>query len=111
MPLRLVFALLSFCHILEYQTDVSKNLIWQLIKSGTSIGANLEEGQAGQTKPDFITKNAIALKEARESNYWLRIILGSYELDASIAVEANELKEESREIALIVGAIIVRAQK
>ena len=39
--------------------------------AGTSIGANLEEATGGQTKPDFITKNCIALKESRETRYWL----------------------------------------
>jgi four helix bundle protein len=45
----------------------------QLIRSGTSIGANLEEAQAGQSRADLISKNAIALKEARETHYWLRL--------------------------------------
>ncbi len=39
------------------------------LRSGTSIGANLEEAQAGQSRADFISKNAIALKEARETHY------------------------------------------
>ncbi len=43
------------------------------LRSGTSIGANLEEAQAGQSRADFISKNAIALKEARETHYWLRL--------------------------------------
>jgi four helix bundle protein len=38
----------------------------------TSIGANIEEGRAGQTKPDFIAKNFISLKESRETRFWLR---------------------------------------
>jgi four helix bundle protein len=44
----------------------------QLLKSGTSIGANVEEANAGQSKRDFIMKMAIASKEARETRYWLR---------------------------------------
>jgi four helix bundle protein len=46
----------------------------QLIKSGTSIGANIEEATGAFSKGDFIFKMNIALKEARESNYWLRLI-------------------------------------
>src|SRR5580765_6742473 len=69
--------IVKLCQYLETHTNVSRNLIYQLLKAGTSIGANLEEAQGGQSKPDFISKNAIALKEARESNYWLRLILAT----------------------------------
>lgn len=46
----------------------------QLLKSGTSIGANVEEAIGGQSKRDFIAKLSIAYKEARETKYWLRLI-------------------------------------
>ena len=46
----------------------------QLLKSGTSIGANVEEVIQGQSKPDFIAKLSISLKEAHETFYWLRLI-------------------------------------
>ena len=46
----------------------------QLLKSATSIGANVEEGNAAQTKKDFISKMSIASKEARETRYWLRFL-------------------------------------
>ncbi|MCH9054444.1 four helix bundle protein [Synechococcus sp. PCC 6716] len=48
----------------------------QLIRSGTSIGVNLEEAQAGQSRADFISKNAIALKEARETHYIVKYRMG-----------------------------------
>ena len=47
----------------------------QLLRSGTSIGANIEEAQAAQSRKDFASKMAIASKEARESLYWLRLII------------------------------------
>lgn len=46
----------------------------QVLRSGPSIGANVEEGQAAQSRADFLTKYTIACKEAREANYWLRLI-------------------------------------
>lgn len=46
----------------------------QLIRSGTSIGANVEEAIAGQSKKDFLSKLSISLKEARETHYWLRLL-------------------------------------
>ena len=63
----------EFCRALD---SVSSNWVLskQLLKAGTSIGANVEEAQGGQSKPDFIAKMSIALKEARGANYWLRLI-------------------------------------
>ncbi len=49
----------------------------QLLKSETSIGANIEEALAGQSRADFLSKMSIASKEARETNYWLRLLRDS----------------------------------
>jgi four helix bundle protein len=49
-------------------------ILKQLLRSATSIGANVQEGSAGQTKRDFITKMSIASKEARETLYWLKLL-------------------------------------
>lgn len=46
----------------------------QILRSGTSIGANVSEGERGQSKPDFSSKMSIALKEANETYYWLRLL-------------------------------------
>lgn len=69
--------IVKLCQFLEKQRTVGRTLISQLLDAGTSIGANLEEAQAGQSRADFIHKNAISLKEARESVYWLRLILAT----------------------------------
>ena len=69
--------IIKLCQQLEEEGGVSRTLGWQLLRSGTSIGANVEEAQAGQSKLDFISKNAIALKEARETIYWLRLVVAS----------------------------------
>jgi four helix bundle protein len=55
-----------------------ENIRKQLIKSGTSLGANTEEGDGAITRRDFINKIAIARKEAKETRFWLRIISGRY---------------------------------
>ena len=65
----------------------------QLLRSGTSVGANIEEALGGSSKKDFINKMTIALKEARESKYWLRLIYESG-IDKNVApllTEANSL--------------------
>tara|TARA_B110000967_G_C18491438_1_gene366988 strand:+ start:87 stop:455 length:369 start_codon:yes stop_codon:yes gene_type:complete len=60
----------------------------QLLRSGTSIGANVEEAQAAQSRKDFISKMSIASKEARESKYWIRLLKHS---DYINGFEKNEL--------------------
>ena len=64
----------------------------QLLRSGTSIGANVEEASAAQTKRDFITKMSIASKEARETRYWLRLLDKSklVDLDYSFYLQSVE---------------------
>lgn len=64
----------KLCRALESSPGVSRTLARQLLRSGTSIGANLEESKGGQSRPDFLTKTSIALKEARETHYWLRLL-------------------------------------
>jgi len=49
-----------------------KDMLKQIVRSGTSIGANVSEAQFAQTKPDFLTKMTISLKEANETRYWLK---------------------------------------
>ena len=77
----------------------------QLLRSGTSIGANVEEATAAQSKKDFIAKMSIALKEARETNYWLRL------LKRTGYIQKNEMIKESEEIMNILGAIIRTSRK
>ena len=103
--------IVKLCQYLEKDTKVSRTLITQLLKAGTSVGANLEEAQAGQSKPDFISKNAIALKEARESKYWLRLISATNTFEEKVKMGIEELAGESSEISKIIGSIIVLAKK
>ena len=79
----------------------------QLLNAGTSIGANLEEATAGQTKPDFITKNCIALKESREARFWLRVI------DKTCLLPDDDVTkdiQEARELANIIASIVRNAR-
>ena len=69
----------------------------QVLRSGTGIGANIEEALAGQSRPDFAAKMAIASKEARETHYWLRLLrdTGYLSTDAADSLEkdCSELKK------------------
>jgi len=81
----------------------SKLIRFQLGKSATSIGANYEESQAGSSKADFQNKVKIALREARESNFWLRILKN---LDGYNSEEFQVLLNESAELKNILETIV-----
>ena len=85
------------------ETDVIK---YQLSKSSTSSGANYEESQAATSRADFVNKVSIALKEMRESNYWLRIISELFPKTINI----NSLVLESEELGKILATIILKAK-
>ena len=75
----------------------------QLMKSGTSVGANIEEALAGQSRADFLSKMSIASKEARETAYWLRLIRDSDILDMNTASKyLTEIDELIRLLTSIV---------
>lgn len=74
----------------------------QILRSGTSVGANVEEGVAGYSKADFTHKMGIALKEAREVRYWLRLLDKSQLVPGDYSWYINE----STEIMNILGAIV-----
>lgn len=74
----------------------------QLLRSGTSIGANVAEGERGQTKPDFNSKMNIALKEANETYYWLRLL---HSTDYLTDKEFQSMEKDVDEIIAILVSI------
>lgn len=83
---------------------------YQLAKSSTSSGANYEEAQAGSSKPDFNNKVRIALREMRESNYWLRIIKATMD-ENKLDNELIPLIDESSQLKKILGSIVTKTNK
>jgi four helix bundle protein len=81
---------------------VNRNAMNQLVSSASSIGSNLEEAKAGQSKADFHAKLRIALKEARESHYWLRLVART---GAVRPKRILPLVQESHEIVAILTSI------
>ncbi|GBE53740.1 hypothetical protein BMS3Bbin14_02242 [bacterium BMS3Bbin14] len=98
----------KLCQILEQTPGVSRTLANQLLRSGTSIGANVEEGQAGQNKADFIAKYSIACKEARETHYWLRLLVSSEVVKKS---KLDDLIDEANQLVAILTTIIKKAKE
>jgi four helix bundle protein len=74
----------------------------QVLRSGTSIGANIEESIGGQSDKDFFTKLTIAYKEARETVYWLKLLLATDYLNQK---QADSLLNDAEEICKIIGKI------
>jgi four helix bundle protein len=66
--------IVGFARVVAEHGYIFRRLAGQLVDAGGSVGANLEESADAQTKPDFISKQFIALKEARETRFWLRLI-------------------------------------
>jgi four helix bundle protein len=75
----------------------------QLLRSGTSIGANVEEALGGHTERDFSAKMSIAYKEARETHYWLRLLFDSGIIERPIA---DSFLKDVEEIIKIIGSIL-----
>ena len=85
----------GFVLLLESSGRVSSTLANQLLRSGTTVGANVEEAQGAESKRDFAHKYSIACKEARETHYWLRLLAASGVVAEDrltpLTAEANEL--------------------
>ncbi|MCI5146975.1 MAG: four helix bundle protein [Candidatus Electrothrix sp. AR3] len=99
--------IIRLCQHLEKQGRVSRTLANQLLRSGTSIGANTEEAQAGQSKADFIAKMSISRKESRETLYWLRLLEATQLVDKHMI---GEIIKESDELVRILTTIVKSAQ-
>jgi four helix bundle protein len=92
---RFAVEIVKLCRLLDGTPGVPKALVNQLFKAGTSIGANVEEGQASQSEADFLSKYSISCKEARETHYWLKLLVASEivkgEQLSGLMNECNEL--------------------
>jgi len=89
------------------QDGVGRVIGKQLLRSGTSIGANVAEAQSGQSQADFVHKLNLALKEARESEYWLRLIVDAELVPAD---RMESILAETEEITKILYTIIQKSK-
>ncbi len=80
----------------------------QLLRSGTSIGANINEALSGQSKRDFVHKLSIALKEARETNYWLKLLKDSEYMSLK---DFEFLNTKCEEIIRMLSSIIITTKE
>jgi four helix bundle protein len=104
---RFACRVVRFCDRLWKEGGVARILAPQLVRCSTSVGANLEEARGGESRRDFISKCAIALKEARESRYRLLLVL---ETGIGPSEDARALALEAEELAAILGSIVRNAR-
>ena len=95
-------SILAFMPFLR-KTDEARVVGRQLLRCGTSVGANVEESRSGSSRDDFIHKMNISLREAREAHYWLRLIK---EAGLASNKQLDELIDEADQIRKILGAIV-----
>lgn len=99
-----VIKLYKFLSIEKKEYILSK----QILRSATSIGANVEEADAGQSKRDFIAKLQISLKESKETHYWLRLLRDSDFIDEN---QSESLITDCNEIIYILTSILKSAKE
>lgn len=93
----------------EKGMDVAARVIFgQLVRAGTSVGANVEEAQASHSRADFANKCSIACKEARETRYWMRLLAASGIVSAS---SLADLLSECDELVAILTTIVKKAKQ
>jgi four helix bundle protein len=95
---------LQIVQLFKYLTEEKKEYVLakQILRCGTSIGANIEEAIGSQSRKEFYSKITIAYKEARETSYWLRILKDSHYIDEN---QYEILFTQVNEILKIIGAI------
>lgn len=93
---RFAIRIVNLCRHVR-STKKEYTLFGQLLRSGTSIGANITEAQQAQSKADFVSKLSIALKEASETKYWIRLLHATEYLSAqeyqSICADCTEIEK------------------
>lgn len=80
----------------------------QMLRSGTSIGANVEEAIGGQSNKDFIAKISIAYKEARETKYWINLLFATNYMEENAA---NALLQDIEELSKVLSSILVSSKE
>ena len=101
---------LRIVNLYRYLTENKKEFVLskQVLRSGTSIGANIEESLGGQSRKDFFSKLTIAYKEARETHYWIRILRDS---DYISEKQAKSILKDIEDILKIVAKIQITTKK
>ena len=105
---RFAVDVIKLCGRLDERPGVGRVMMSQILRAGTSVPSNVEEAQAAQSKPDFISKMSIALKEARETHLRLRLLATANLVPPD---QTTALIREAEELKRILGKIIVSTRR
>jgi four helix bundle protein len=100
--------IVRFCRPFSKEPGASRQIGGQLLRAGTSIGANTEEAKAAFTRREFACRNSVVLRECRESRFWLRVII---ETGLAPRVQAAPLLQEANELVGIFTATVRKAKR
>lgn len=97
-------------NLYKYLVETKKEYVMskQILKSGTSIGANIWESQSAESKSDFIHKLSISLKEVRETSYWMELL---YRTDFISIEEFESIDKDITELKKIISSIILTTRQ
>ena len=98
---------MKLCQTLDARPGPPRTLSNQLLRSATSVGANLQESKGAQSRADFLSKVSIALKEARETHYWLRLLIAA---DIVPVVQLSPLLDEANQLVAILTTIVKKVK-
>jgi four helix bundle protein len=99
---------IQLCGKMDARPGVGRVMMSQILRAGTSVPSNVEEAQAAQSRPDFVSKMSIALKEARETHLRLRLLATANIFPNN---QLQPLVQEADEIKRVIGAIVVSAKR
>lgn len=97
----------KLCKVLDERSGTPRILANQLLRSATSIGANLQESKGGQSCADFLSKISISLKEAREAHYWLRLLIAAEIIPEK---QLSPLLDEADQLVAILTTIVKKVK-
>ena len=98
--------IVRFCMILSRQPGASRQISGQLLRAGTSVGGNAEEARAAYSRREFACKNNVVLKEARESRFWLRLVIATGLTPEGYEQTTEALRQEADELVGIYTASV-----
>jgi four helix bundle protein len=100
--------IVALCVPLSQNAGARRQIAGQLLRSGTSVGANAEEAKAALGRKDFSYRNSVVLREARETHFWLRLLEASA---LARPADVRPLIQEANELVAIYVAVVKRSRR
>lgn len=99
---------MALCRAVKGRDVATRVIVGQLVRAGTSVGANIEEAQASHSRADFASKCGIARREAREAHYWLRLLVAT---DTVVQSRLADIIAECSELIAVLTTIVKKVKQ